>query len=219
MALAALAAFRNRRELAPHLSLEVRRCARQEHARAWRRRSPALVPRSRCVANARSVSRRCYENLVPRLKEIADSGPLVCNQASSGPGCFKNPGRRRESNFRHRISIDVQHHPCRTVHGVVMTGANVPDPAHVCWSFFPPQPSPPRMNDISGASSAARRKYSSTRFSDLAGGAPRMPDHTSALDPLSPGSGSWDRARCTPDGNSLPRAYDSAQSPALRRRK
>lgn len=66
------------------------------------------------------------------FKEVFHPLPHVGNQACSRPGCFKNTGWRRKSNFGHRIAIDVQNHAGRAVHDIVPLAWNMTDPAHVC---------------------------------------------------------------------------------------
>src|SRR5215472_11162210 len=72
-----------------------------------------------------------HQYLASGHEECFDSRPAIGDQTSARSCGFKNSRGRRETDACHGIAIDVEHHAGRTIHAIVMAGANVANPAHV----------------------------------------------------------------------------------------
>src|SRR5436305_8718583 len=81
--------------------------------------------------------RRRQQDFRARLKEGLNPGPGVGDETRTSARSFKDPCWRREPNAGHGVTIQVQNHSCRTIDGVVIRCADVPDPANVSRQTLP----------------------------------------------------------------------------------
>src|SRR5581483_5538268 len=70
-------------------------------------------------------------NLFSWRKKLFHTCPSVRDEAGAGSGGFKNPGRRRKTDPRHRLAVYVQHHAGGTVNQIMLSGTDMTNPANI----------------------------------------------------------------------------------------
>src|SRR5437762_2544346 len=71
------------------------------------------------------------QNLLAWIEKCINPGPGIRYQTARCTGGFKYAGWRRESDVRHRVAIEVQYHPRRTVHPIMIAGTDMSNPTYI----------------------------------------------------------------------------------------
>src|SRR5690348_17876227 len=73
-----------------------------------------------------------HQDFALRHKKLLDARPRIGDQACSRASRLEDASWRGETDAGHRLAVDVEHYPSRTVDAVMVSRSHMADPADVC---------------------------------------------------------------------------------------